>query len=614
MLPLLASLALAATPHTFAAGPNSWLLDGQPFQIRSGEMHYPRVPRAYWMDRFKRLRALGCNAVTTYVFWNLHEPEPGKFDFSGNNDVAEYVREAQKAGLYVILRPGPYVCSEWDWGGFPYWLANIPNMAVRQNNPAFLKASGEYLDRLGKELAPLTVAHGGPIILCQVENEYGSFGHDHEYMQAIHDEIKHAGFDCQMYTADGSSQDMLSGGTLPDLPAAINFGGGPEGEFANLAKFRPSGPRMNGEFWCGWFDHWGEQHHVTGAEGQAQDLEWMLSRGYSVSLYMGHGGTSFGWMAGANSGGRGGYEPDTSSYDYDAPIGEDGRLTPKFWAFRKVMAKHLNPGETLPDPPAAIPHIAVKNIVLDQLADLMSQLPRPIRSDHPLSFEELHHPYGLVVYSAAGSTDDLNSLKLQNLQDRAWAESGAGAGIYFDRASRSQSPMPALSPSGGPRLHVVVAELGRVNFSRALLGEHKGISGATLDGNALTDWMNQPVDLDHLDRLKYAHAHEVPSPSTDSLFIVRRGTFNLDATGDTFFRVPGPEQPSQSKGECGVVWVNGHNLGRWDAAGPQRTLYCPKAWLKAGTNSIYVLDCGAASNTSWVVSAQEDPFFSTTEN
>ena len=605
---LAALLTTAHSPtHTFTAGPDSWLMDGKPYLVRSGEMHYPRVPRAYWVDRMKRVKAMGLNTICTYVFWNFHETEPGKYDFKGDHDVAEYVREAQRQGLNVILRPGPYVCSEWEWGGFPYWLANIHGIQIRQNNPAFLRASARWLDRLGKELAPLTVKHGGPIILCQVENEYGSFGNDHVYMEAIHRQLLHAGFDCQMYTADGSGSSMLEGGTLPDLPSAINFGGGAPGEFANLAAFRKTGPRMNGEFWCGWFDHWGEQHHTSNGQGEARDLEWMLSRGDSVNLYMAHGGTTFGWMQGANSGGPNHYEPDTTSYDYDAPISEDGTLTKKFWLFRDVFKKHLNPGETVLDPPADNPHIRIKEIWFDGYANLLEQLPHPIVSDRPLSFEELHHPYGLVVYAPLEALKEDGPISFTDLQDQAyvcsgyWWEDGLSSRA---RGVRSVNFTAAGSPNS---LMIAVEHLGRINFSRALLKERVGFTGATVNGNPVRGWKIYPVDLEDPGRYKYRSRPSFGSSSPTCTLRMFRGRFILKQVGDTYLHVRNdrlaagdpPDAPGDPIAtlpqESGSIWVNGHNLGRWASEGPQQTLYCPASFLKVGTNEIYVLNQAASS-------------------
>jgi beta-galactosidase len=282
--------------HNIGIEGDHFILDGRPLQIISGELHYGRIPRGYWRDRLKKARAMGLNAISTYVFWNVHEPKPGIYDFSGQYDVAAFVRIAQEEGLYVILRPGPYACAEWDLGGLPAWLLADPNIILRSGDEKFLGPAERWLERLGKELAPLQVTHGGPIIAVQVENEYGSFGNDHEYMKRILATLRNAGLgEVLLYTADGGNE--LPAGTLPDIHAVVNFGpGDAKEEFAKLQKLRPGRPMMSGEYWDGWFDHWGEKHHDTDVNQQAQELDWILNQGYSVHLYMFHGGTSFGLM------------------------------------------------------------------------------------------------------------------------------------------------------------------------------------------------------------------------------------------------------------------------------------------------------------------------------
>ena len=338
---LLAALALtAAPPRTFKVECGQFLLEGRPLLIRSGEMHYPRVPRAYWRDRMRKMRAMGLNTLCTYVFWNLHEPAPGRFDFSGDLDLAAYLRTAQEEGLNVILRPGPYVCAEWEFGGFPAWLLKEPGLKVRSTDPRFLEAARRYLRRVGQEVADLQCSKGGPIILVQVENEYGSFGADAAYKQAIRKAVEDAGFTVPRYTSDGPDAESLAAGSFLDLLPVVNFGAGPKpaGAFEALARFRPGGPRMCGEYWTGWFDHYGEAHHTTDPGQGAQGIAWMLGQGISFNLYMFHGGTTFGFMNGANLGD--GYAPDTTSYDYDVMLDEAGRPTAKFQAYREVPAKY----------------------------------------------------------------------------------------------------------------------------------------------------------------------------------------------------------------------------------------------------------------------------------
>ena len=362
---LVVALTASADPspaaHKLTISGDKFLLEGKPFQIISGEMHYPRIPREYWRARLKMAHAMGLNTISTYVFWNLHEPKPGVYDFSGQLDVAEFIREAQEEGLHVILRPGPYVCAEWDLGGLPSWLLADPQIILRSDDPKFMQPVERWLERLGQELAPLQATRGGPIFAVQVENEYGSFDNDKQYMRHIYDLIAAAGFgESLLYTADGPEQ--LPNGTLSGVPAVVNFGPGETKKaFAALAKFRPGQPLMAGEYWAGWFDHWGGKHAATDTAEQVRDLKWMLAQGYSVNLYMFHGGTTFGFMNGANFGK--GYEPDTTSYDYDAALDESGRPTKKYFEFREVIAA-ANPTVKSPEVPPAAPLTVVEPFVL----------------------------------------------------------------------------------------------------------------------------------------------------------------------------------------------------------------------------------------------------------
>src|SRR5579864_7442864 len=360
--------ASATSAHHIGIEGDRFELDGKPFQIISGEMHYERIPREYWRDRLRKARAMGLNTISTYVFWNVHEPKPDVFDFSGQLDVAAFVRMAQEEGLYVILRPGPYACAEWDLGGLPAWLLADPNIVLRSSDERFLGPAENYLKRLGRELAPLQITRGGPILEVQVENEYGSFGNDHEYMKRILAAIRNAGLnEVLLYTADGG--DQLPAGTLPDIHAVVNFGpGDAKSEFAKLQKFRLGKPVMSGEYWDGWFDHWGAKHEVRNAQDDAKELDWILSQGYSINLYMFHGGTSFGFMSGANWD-HSTYEPDVTSYDYDSPVSESGALTKKFYAFRDVIAKH-QPGVALPEPPPPLPVTEVPEFEAEQISPL----------------------------------------------------------------------------------------------------------------------------------------------------------------------------------------------------------------------------------------------------
>jgi beta-galactosidase len=567
-------------PGTFVAQNGQFLLDGKPFRIISGEMHYARIPRAYWRPRFQMAKAMGLNTVTTYVFWNAHEPRPGVYDFSGNLDVAEFIREAQQEGLYVILRPGPYACAEWEFGGFPAWLLKDHSTIVRSRDPKFLEPAARWLKRLGQELAPLQIGNGGPIILVQVENEYGSFGDDHLYMQAIHKMLVDAGFTkSQLYTADGA--DEVPAGSLPDLPVGINFGGNDDAvqEFAKLKKLRPNGPFLNSEFWDGWFDHWGGKHGATNAANEAAHLDWILRQGYSVSLYMFHGGTSFGWMNGANSDGKN-YEPDVTSYDYDAPLDESGRPTPKFFTFRDVIAKAT--GTTPPPVPTVPPTTKIPVFPLDESVSLWKILPKPVHSEQILSMEDLDQSYGYILYRKQLPGPAEGDLVLDELHDYAQIYLDTKLIGTLDRRL-DQNHLALKIAANGAQLDILVENTSRINFNVVLRGERKGITKQiTLGGKPLLGWDIYSLPMTDLSQLPFAHA----SCAGPCFY---RGSFTSNAQPlDTFL-----DATSFTKG---MLWLNGKPLGRIWHIGPQQTLYLPAPFQLAGKNDVVVFDLQSQPN------------------
>ncbi|MGB9031659.1 MAG: beta-galactosidase family protein [Acidobacteriaceae bacterium] len=557
--------------HSFRAADGQFLLDGKPFRIVSGEMHYARIPREYWRDRLRMAKAMGLNTVTTYVFWNAHEPRPGVYDFSGNLDVAEFVREAQQEGLYVILRPGPYSCAEWEFGGFPAWLLKDSTMVVRSRNPQFLAAARAWLLRLGREVAPLQIGNGGPILAVQVENEYGSYGDDHEYMEDIHRMLTDAGFtQSQLYTADGAEE--LPRGSLPELPAVINFGPGEaQRSFATLKKLRPTGPFMNGEYWDGWFDHWGAPHAHTNAQQQASDLDWILRQGYSISIYMFHGGTSFGWMNGANSNGKN-YEPDVTSYDYDAALDEAGHPTPKYFLFRDVIARDT--GVTPPPVPSAAAAVAIPAFTMDRVASLWDNLPPPAHSDQPLTMEAMDQSYGYVLYRTQIDGPVSGDLTIGAVHDYAQVYIDGKLQGAIDRRL-DQTSLPVRTDRPHARLDILLENTGRVNFGSALPGERVGLlNGVTLAGHPLTGWDNYSLPMLSSGTLKWRPPCQGPC--------FYHATITLDHPGDTFL--------DTSQLGKGMVWINGRPLGRFWNVGPQKALYLPAPFLKAGRNEVVLFD------------------------
>jgi beta-galactosidase len=569
-------------PHTFVASGDQFLLDGKPFRVISGEMHYPRIPREYWRARLKMARAMGLNAITTYVFWNEHEQTPGVYDFSGNNDVAEFIREAQQEGLWVILRPGPYVCAEWEFGGYPAWLLKDPTTEVRSQDPRFMEPATRWIHRLGQELAPLQAGNGGPIILVQVENEYGSFGSDHEYMEKNKQALIDAGFTrAQLYTADGPN--VISKGSLPELPVGINFDGNHPDEaqksFATLAATRPNNPRFNSEFWAGWFDHWGGEHAHTSTETQAANLKWELEHGDSVSIYMFHGGTDFGWMNGANSDDKKkDYQPDVTSYDYDAALDESGRPTPKFYVFRDIITQAT--GITPPPVPEVAPPIAIAPFPLTEAASLWNNLPKPIESDKPLAMEDIGQAYGWILYRTTVTTDSGRIAPHDYAQ--FYLNGRPAPGAPYDRRLGTLDIDVTTTPSyegehiPKRQLDVLVENLGRINFSHQLAHDRKGIVAYTPPAQgAPKKWLMYPLPMSDLSRLSF-HKTDCTGPC------FYRGGFTVDQPADTFL--------DTSKLGKGQVWINGHALGRFWSIGPQKTLYVPGPWLKRGKNEVIVFD------------------------
>lgn len=572
LLLLAASDWNALASSTFTIGDSDFMLNGRPFHIEAGEMHPARVPHQYWADRLRMIHAMGLNTVSIYVFWNQVEPREGEFNFTGDANIAEFVRLAQKEGLWVILRPGPYCCAEWEFGGLPWWLLKSHDLKVRSRDPRFLAAAGAYLKKLGEQLAPLQITHGGPIIMVQVENEYGSYGSDHVYMGKIRDMIRAAGFDVPLFTADGGGR-MMANGSLPDVLPGLNGGSGP-GIMKQIGKYRPHGPWFVPEFYPGWLDHWNEPHAHVGIGGLVRQTEWKLTNDVSFSYYMVFGGTSFGFMNGANYGRH--YQPQPTSYDYDAPIDEAGHPTPKYFALRKVLSRHLAPGETLPNVPPTPPVIEIPKIELTESASLFDNLGTPVKSEKPLSFEDLNQGYGYVLYRTRIQGPVDATLKIKELRDYAVVCVNGRRVAVLDRRHKQDSTELKVSNQSAI-LDILVENCGRINYGGRLADNRKGITeSVTLGGQELTGWKMFKFPFDDVSKLKFKPGTTTSAPA------VYRGTFPLAKTGDTFL--------DMRKWGKGIVIVNGHNLGRYWYIGPQQTLFCPGVWLKKGTNEIVIFE------------------------
>jgi beta-galactosidase len=586
ILSTLHSFAQTAVPTSkFSVGEESFLLNGQPFVIRCGEMHFARIPREYWTHRLKMAKAMGLNAVCAYLFWNVHEPQPGQFNWSGGADVAEFCRLAQKEGLYVILRSGPYTCAEWEFGGFPWWLLEKKDIKLRTRDPYYLERCGIYLDQVGKELGPLQISRGGPIIMVQVENEYGSYGNDREYIGAVRDMLVHAGFDVPLFTCDGPSQ--LKADVRDDIFSVVNFGGNPESSFKALREIRSKGPLMCGEFYPGWFDSWGTRHHTGSMDNVVRDIAYMLDHKASFSIYMAHGGTSFGLWSGANCPP---YLPQTSSYDYDAPISEAGWDTEKFYALRKLFSGYLQEGEALPAVPARNPVIRISPFTTTEIAPVFSNLPAPVEDAHVHNMETYHEGYGAILYRTKLPGGPAATLHINEVHDYAWVFVNGKKIAALDRRRNDNSCLVPATRKGAV-LDILIEAMGRVNYGGAL-HDRKGITDKVLlniaDGKdqELTEWQVYPISLSNEAAPSYLRFRT--GQTTMPAF--HKGTFQLDSLGDTFLDV--------STWGKGLVWVNGHCLGRFWNIGPTQTMYLPGPWLKKGRNEVIVLDyAGPAKET-----------------
>ena len=608
LLAMPASMQAANKPGTFTTGNKTFLLNGQPFIVKAAEVHYPRIPRPYWEHRIQMCKALGMNAVCIYIFWNIHEQQEGVFDFSGNNDVAEFCRLAQKNGLYVIVRPGPYVCAEWEMGGLPWWLLKKKDIKLRERDPYFMERVKIFEEKVGEQLKPLTIQNGGPIIMIQVENEYGSYGEDKPYVSEIRDCLRGIyGKELSLFQCDWSSNFEKNG--LDDLTWTMNFGTGAniDDQFRRLGQLRPDAPKMCSEFWSGWFDKWGARHETRPAKDMVDGMDEMLSKGISFSLYMTHGGTSFGHWAGANSPG---FAPDVTSYDYDAPINEYGQATPKFWELRKMMQKYSD--KKLPNvPKAPMPIITIPKFELTEFSSMLNgedpDLKLPIQKGALKTFEEMDLGWGSMLYGTRLPDITEPSVLTGDFHDFAQVFIN---GKYIGKIDRVKNEKSLTLPpvKKGDELEILVEAMGRINFGRAIK-DFKGIVGDVTISSAIDQievtwkpqgWTQYAMSDDYRKAVNaFLHNNDLTQPDTgvrlglplmwnkDGLDLVSkrgyyRGYFNLSKVGDTFLNFE-----TWGKGQ---VWVNGHAMGRIWSIGPQQTLYVPGCWLKKGKNEIIVLD------------------------
>lgn len=583
MLFLIPSATSAKKVETFGVGDKTFLLNGKPFIVKAAEVHYPRIPQPYWEQRIKMCKALGMNTLCLYVFWNIHEQQEGQFDFTGNNDVAAFIKLAQKNGMYVIVRPGPYVCAEWEMGGLPWWLLKKKDIRLREQDPYFMERYSIFAKKLGEQIGHLTIEKGGPIIMVQVENEYGSYGEDKPYISAIRDIIRQSGFDkVALFQCDWSSNFTKNG--LDDLIWTMNFGTGAniDNEFRKLGQLRPNSPKMCSEFWSGWFDKWGGRHETRGSKEMVSGLKEMLDKGISFSLYMTHGGTSWGHWAGANSPG---FSPDVTSYDYDAPINEAGQVTPKYIELREMLAKYSD--KKLPSIPKEYPVINISKIQFTEVAPLFENLPEAKNSMDIQTMEMYNQGWGSILYrTKAPSVPTQSILTVTDAHDYAQVFiNGKLIGAIDRRNHEKTLILPAMKE--GDQLDILVEAMGRINFGRAIK-DFKGITEKVELSYTLNSGSQVNINLKNWSVYNLCDSYKAQTemkyvPLTDQKVPgCYRATFNLKKTGDTFLNLE-----TWGKGQ---VYVNGHAIGRFWKIGPQQTLYMPGCWLKKGVNEIIVQD------------------------
>ena len=591
-----AALALTKTPavaqrgtHSFgfAADGSAFLLDGAPFQIRSGEMHPARIPVEYWRHRIRMAKAMGMNTVSLYVMWNYVEERPGVFDFrTDRRNVEAFVRLCQAEGVWVLLRPGPYVCGEWDLGGIPPYLLRYPDIKLRvkaADDPHYLPAVARYIRELAERVKPLMIANGGPILMVQIENEYGSYGNDATYVEELRQLWLDAGIEGPFYTEDGLGQ--LEQNHTNVTGGAIALSGGDAPSIAKTRAEYPDVPAMAGEVYPGWLTHWGDPTFQGTDSDVSGDLKAFMDGGLSFNLYVIHGGTSFGFFAGANANNlSGNYQPDITSYDYAAPITEQGAAGPRYHTYRDLIGGYVTP----PPVPKPIPTIAPGPVLPKPYASVWGNLPTAITATTPQPMEMYGQNSGFVLYRTTVPGYTGGSLDIRWVHDYATVfVDGAYAGGFSrtlipDAVSRAlnvtNNNAPLQLPTGDgtdATLDILVEGMGRTNYGQALVDRKGILESVSLDGAALTGWQTFLLPMDDVRRVRPS----APGPRPGQYF---KATVDLPVTGDTYVDL--------SRWTKGVVWVNGHNLGRYWAIGPQHRLYCPGSWLRRGRNEILILD------------------------
>lgn len=563
--------------HTFKFNATEFLLDDKPYQIISGEMHPARIPAENWRQRILMAKAMGCNTISAYIFWNYHESEEGIFDFSsGNHNIAEFIKIVQDEDMWLLLRPGPYVCAEWELGGIPPYLLRIPDIKLRCLDPRYMAAAERYITRLAEEIRPYQITRSGPLLMIQIENEYGSYGNDQNYLRRIKEIWAANGIDIPTFTGDGPTISMIEDGSLPGSAVGLNSGSSPA-DFDLALKINPGVPVFSSETYSGWLTHWGEKWARPDTSQLLREVKFLMDNRKSFNLYVIHGGTSFGFTAGANSDEKG-YQPVVTSYDYDAPINEQGQPTPKYVALRKLIGSYLPKKEKLPRIPVVNPAIEIPLIFPGRFTSLWDNLPQPVNSVTTRPFEAFGQDYGLILYKTELADYKKGLLKVTEIHDYATVFlNGEYIGALDRRDGIDTISLPDCKTTN-PVLELLVEGMGRINYGQELI-DRKGITDSvTLDGMTLKNWKvyNLPMDRKFIYDLR-STGKVINKPG-----IFYKGNFSLAVTGDTYFDI--------SAYIKGIVWVNGHNLGRYWNIGPQKRLYCPGSFLRLGLNEIFIFD------------------------
>ena len=568
----------------FAIGDTDFLLDGSPFQVLSGALHYFRVHPEHWADRIRKARQMGLNTIETYVAWNAHAPTPPEFALDGGLDLGRFLDLVAAEGMYAIVRPGPYICAEWTNGGLPAWVLSSGAEGIRRNDPTFLEAVAGYFAALAPVLVPRQVSQGGPVILVQAENEYGAYGVDKDYLRAVTKLLRGIGITVPLTTVDQPMGSMLADGSLPELHATGSFGSHVTERLRLLRAHQTTGPLMCSEFWDGWFDSWGGHHHLTSAADAAASLDELLRTGASVNIYMFHGGTNFGLTSGAND--KGTYAPIVTSYDYDAPLDEAGNPTAKYWAFREVIAKYAPVPADVPPAGSPAPAFSAPLRAVAPLWTVLDGLGSWASCESPVTADALGQLAGLTLYQAAIDVTGPAVLTVGEVRDRAQ--------VFLDRqpvgvlARDHHDSALALPSEARGTLELLVEDQGRVDYGQRI-GEPKGLIGPVcLNGVPVREWRVMPLPLADLAPVLSA-LREAPAagPAGVAGPAFARFTFDLESPADLFLSTAGLGK--------GIAWLNGFCLGRYWSRGPQRTLYAPGPVTRKDGNELIILELGAAA-------------------